>query len=106
MDIVARKGGHSYAVQCKAWPTSKVGRPDVQRLAGVIAIDNYERGLMISLLGLTDGAADVAEQAAIDSWDLQDILRMMPRENETDNSWTPAKGEVFHWSRMECECGY
>jgi HJR/Mrr/RecB family endonuclease len=76
VDIIAKKKGQEYAVQCKHWKNWRVGRPEVQQLAGVVAIERYDRGIIIALRDLTDGASESARKAGIEVWDVEDLVRM------------------------------
>ena len=58
VDIVARFNGRRYAIQCKRFQNTQVGRPDCQQLLGVVARVGYAGGIMVTTDQLSGKAID------------------------------------------------
>lgn len=56
IDLVLRKGGEKYLVQCKQWKSFKVGVPVVRELYGVMAAQGAAGGFVVTSGRFTDEA--------------------------------------------------
>jgi len=65
VDIVLRKGGKTYLVQCKHWRNRRVGVAPIRELAGVIASAKASGGYFVCSGAFTDEAKAFARKAAI-----------------------------------------
>ena len=77
VDIILRKDGEKIAVQCKHH-AKPVGPNDVRALQGVVASQNYSKGIFISLNGYTSTVYQEIRRGTIkiDLLDLKDILKI------------------------------
>ena len=65
VDIIISKGKYKAYVQCKRYKTSKIDRPTLNALYGVVCADNVDQGIVVCLLGITDEANDFAKKVGI-----------------------------------------
>lgn len=65
IDIIISKGEYKAYVQCKRYKTSKVDRPTLNALYGVVCADNVNQGIVVCLLGITDEANEFAKKVGI-----------------------------------------
>lgn len=65
VDIIISKGKYKAYVQCKRYKTSKVDRPTLNALYGVVCADNVDQGIVVCLLGITDEANEFAKKVGI-----------------------------------------
>lgn len=65
VDIIVSKGKYKAYVQCKRYKTSKVDRPTLNALYGVVCADNVDQGIVVCLLGITDEANEFAKKVGI-----------------------------------------
>lgn len=86
IDIILTKGNERIAVQCKHH-AKPVGPNDVRALQGVVASQNYAKGIFVSLNGYTSTVRDEIKKGivSIDLLELKDILRMA-KKNEDPTS--------------------
>lgn len=99
VDIILTKDGKRIAVQCKHH-TKPVGPNDVRALQGVVASQNYSKGIFVSLNGYTSTVRQEVRSGnvQIELLELRDILQMakgdcqpcIKQPDETQNSSTPA----------------
>lgn len=73
IDIILSKGEYQGYVQCKRYRTSKVDRPTLSALYGVVCADKVNQGIVVSLLGLTNEAMAFAEKVGIKVITIDDI---------------------------------
>lgn len=65
VDIIISKGKYKAYVQCKRYKTSKVDRPTLNALYGVVCADKVDQGIVVCLLGITDEANEFAKKVGI-----------------------------------------
>ena len=77
VDIILKKDNEHIAVQCKHHQ-NPVGPNDVRALMGVVAAQNYEYGIFVSLNGFTQGVRNEVQKSLVDVQlvSLPDILQM------------------------------
>lgn len=61
VDVVLRKGGARYLVQCKQWAAARVGVGVVRELFGVMAAEGVEEGFVVTSGTFTHDAHEFAE---------------------------------------------
>lgn len=66
IDIILQRNGERMYVQCKRFTTSKVDRPTLNALYGVMCADNVRKGIVACLLGATDEAKAFAKKVGIE----------------------------------------
>lgn len=83
VDIYLTKGGERIAVQCKHH-AKPIGPNDVRALQGVVASQNYSKGIFVSLNGYTSTVYQEVRRGAvqIELLELRDILRMAEEDDE------------------------
>lgn len=72
-DIIIKKKDYIGYVQCKRYTTSKVDRPTLNALYGVVCADNVTQGIIVCLKGLTKEAAEFAEKTNIKVYTIEDL---------------------------------
>ena len=65
IDIIISKDNYKAYVQCKRYKTSKVDRPTLNALYGVVCADKVNQGIVVCLLGITDEAKEFAKKVGI-----------------------------------------
>lgn len=65
VDIIISKEGYTAYVQCKRYRTAKVDRPTLNALYGVVCANNVNQGIVVCLLGITEGAKEFANNVGI-----------------------------------------
>jgi restriction system protein len=93
VDIVCRGGGQQIAVQCKAWEKS-VGRPDVQRLAGIVAVESFDRGILIAPNGWTAEAREFGTSAGVELWDDRRLSKLAENAGAFEDLTVGAAGDL------------
>lgn len=73
IDIVVKKDNYTAYVQCKRYTTSKVDRPTLNALYGVVCADNVNQGIIVCLNGVTKEAALFAERTNIRVYTINDL---------------------------------
>lgn len=73
VDIIISKNEYTAYVQCKRFKASKVDRPTLNALYGVVCADNANQGIVVSLLGVTNEARDFAEKTGIKIITIDDL---------------------------------
>lgn len=90
-DVVCRKAGEKLNVECKMFAgDAKVGRPIIQNLAGVCAIDGG-KGVLVTTGGFTEEAIQFARKSGIELWDremLSEIVGVEFPENRKRITYT------------------
>ncbi|WP_150303326.1 restriction endonuclease [Pseudomonas saliphila] len=56
IDLILRKGGEKYLVQCKHWRSQKVGVPVVREFFGAMAVEGAAGGFVVTSGQFTDAA--------------------------------------------------
>ena len=98
VDIILRRNGERIAVQCKHH-AKPVGPNDVRALQGVVAAQNYSKGIFVSLNGYTSSVYYEVRsgRVKIDLLELNDILQMAKGDDinpvEPQNKPQPPKNE-------------
>lgn len=98
VDIILRKNGERIAVQCKHH-AKPVGPNDVRALQGVVAAQNYSKGIFVSLNGYTSSVYYEVRSGSvkIELLELNDILQMAKGDDinpvELPNKPKPKKDE-------------
>ena len=82
VDIILTQGNERIAVQCKHH-AKPVGPNDVRALQGVVAAQNYSKGIFVSLNGYTSTVRQEVRygNVYIELLELKDILRMVQEEH-------------------------
>ena len=101
VDVVARKNGELYLVQCKQWRSIKIGVPVVRELYGAMAAEGAVGGLVITSGRFTSAAKEFAsgrnlklvDGDLLNRW-IADIKRPVPAA-------TPIKEPVNLTARVE-----
>lgn len=66
-DVMVKKNNTKILVECKKWSkNSKVSRPTVQKLGGVIEGEEADYGVFITTASFTDGAKEYAKKVGIE----------------------------------------
>ena len=76
VDLVLRKGGERFLVQCKQWRAMKVGVPVVRELYGVMAAEGAAGGFVVTSGRFTDEARSFAIGRNIDLIDGVELQRL------------------------------
>lgn len=82
IDLVLRKDGEKFCVQCKQWKARTVGVKPVRELAGVISAADAAGGFFVTAGTYTDEARSFAKRAGIELIDGPALERMV-REAQT-----------------------
>lgn len=101
VDIILEKDGKRIAVQCKHH-AKPVGPAPVRELLGVVASQDFDSGIFISLNGYTKNAISEANlsKVQISLLSLYDILELL-KEQEPDFSSTDMHTNSYHESEEE-----
>ena len=65
IDVIIKKGDYIGYVQCKRYTNSKVDRPTLNALYGVVCADGATQGIIVSLEGVTNEAKEFAKRTNI-----------------------------------------
>lgn len=65
VDLILRKGGEKYLVQCKHWRSLKVGVPVVREFFGAMAVEGAAGGFVVTSGQFTDAARTFASDRNI-----------------------------------------
>ena len=82
IDLVLRKGGEKYYVQCKQWKVLKVGVKPVRELFGVISASEVAGGFFVTSGAYTEDARAFAKESGVELIDGV-VLEQMVREAQT-----------------------
>jgi restriction system protein len=80
VDLVVRRDGRRYLVQCKHWRAERVGVRPVRELFGVVAAEGAYGGFVVTSGGFTEEArrfADGQRIHLIDGYELKAIARLI-----------------------------
>jgi restriction system protein len=66
IDLILRRGGETWLVQCKRWKTFKVGVKEVRELYGILAAERADRGIFITCGEYTQDALTFAADKPLD----------------------------------------
>jgi restriction system protein len=82
IDLMLRRGGETWIVQCKRWKTFKVGVKEVRELYGILAAERADRGIFITCGQYTQDALAFAADKPLDLVDGPTLLELV-REVQT-----------------------
>lgn len=86
VDLVLRKDGEKFLVQCKQWKAYKVGVTSIRELYGVMAACGAVGGFVVTSGAFTQEAKSFAERTNIDLIDgseLTAMIKKMPRQPQS-----------------------
>lgn len=66
IDLILRRGGETWLVQCKRWKTFKVGVKEIRELYGIVAAERATRGIFITCGEYTQEARTFAADKPLD----------------------------------------
>lgn len=85
VDILAKKDGIKYAIQCKCY-SSDLGNKPVQEVNTGKAIYRCQVGAVITNRHFTQGAKEAAEATGVLLWDREEIKKFLLMINNTNSS--------------------
>jgi restriction system protein len=94
VDLILRKGGETWLVQCKHWKTFKVGVKEVRELYGIVAGERANRGVVITCGAYTQDARAFAEGKPLDLVDGPALLELVREVQRAPASAAPAFSPV------------
>ncbi|WP_353254117.1 restriction endonuclease [Salinisphaera sp. PC39] len=97
VDLVARKGGEVFLVQCKQWRAHKIGVSVVRELYGVMVARGAAGGFVVGVGEFTSDALEFAEGRNIE---LTDARAVIGEAGER----TPSQSQPAGQERREPEC--
>lgn len=77
IDIIVRKGGQTYLVQCKHWRAHKVGVKYIRELLGVVTAQKAQGGIFVTTGIFTPDAIDFAQTNTIQLIDAERLVPMI-----------------------------
>lgn len=84
-DIIVKLNGEKYFVECKLFSKdNKVGRPLIQKLAGVVATEKAA-GIFVTTSSYTESAIEYAKKASIDLWDFDRLSKIIAEQLPNNN---------------------
>jgi restriction system protein len=89
IDLVLRKDGAKFYVQCKQWKQTKVGVKPIRELYGVIAAGGAAGGFFVASGEYTEDARDFARKCAIELVDEPALVDMIARAREPEPFMDP-----------------
>ncbi len=111
IDLVLRKDGAKYYVQCKQWKQTKVGVKPIRELYGVIAAGDAAGGFFVASGEYTIDARDFARKCAIELIDGPRLADMIAQAREPESFMDPTNRKhvepvVNHSANLACPiCG-
>ena len=78
VDVIAKKKGEIYVIQCKHW-NSRVGVAIIREMAGIVAASGAAKGYVVASGGFTLDAIDFARSAGVELMAAEDILHALGR---------------------------
>lgn len=84
IDLVLRKDGAKYYVQCKQWKQAKVGVKPIRELYGVIAAGDATGGFFVASGEYTSDAQDFARKSGIELIDGPTLAEMIAQAREPE----------------------
>ncbi len=82
IDVIVRRDGCTYLVQCKHWQAQRVGVKVVRELYGVIAAEGVEGGYVITSGHFTPDAVDFAQGIAMQLINGRQLMALLADELE------------------------
>jgi restriction system protein len=89
-DLILKKDGERFLVQCKQWRSRQVGVSVVRELCGVMSAENAQGGFVVSSGSFTRGAMDFADESDIGLIDGRDLAKLFAEKYEIEPSSAPA----------------
>lgn len=89
IDLVLRKDGAKFFVQCKQWKQTKVGVKPIRELYGVIAAGEAAGGFFVASGEYTEAARDFTRTCAIELIDGAMLAEMIAKAREPEPSMDP-----------------
>lgn len=77
VDLVLRKGGETWLVQCKRWKTFKVGVKEVRELFGIVAAERASGGIFVTCGSYTQDGRAFAKGKPLDLVDGAALLELV-----------------------------
>jgi len=77
IDMVIEKPWLRWAVQCKQWRKSEVGIKEIREFVGALHIEDFQRGMYVTLCGYTLPAKQLAEERGIEILDADGLARKL-----------------------------
>jgi hypothetical protein len=97
-DIIVELTNIKYYIECKLFSReNKVGRPLIQKLAGVIATEKT-KGLFVTTSSYTEGAIEYAAKAGIELWNFNKLAELIAE-------FYPNQNCNFPYTAICLECG-
>lgn len=91
IDLILRKGGEKYLVQCKHWRSMKVGVPVVREFFGAMAVEGAAGGFVVTSGQFTAEAKTFAEGRNIELVDGGKLKLLLANRNPTSSVTEPAR---------------
>jgi restriction system protein len=82
IDLILRKGGERFLVQCKKWRARQVGVSIVRELYGVMAAENAQGGIVVTSGTFTYDAKDFARGRNIELIDGAGLAKLFAEKRE------------------------
>jgi restriction system protein len=89
IDLVLRKDGAKFYVQCKQWKQTRVGVKPIRELYGVIAAGNAAGGFFVASGEYTDDAREFARKCAVELIDGPALAEMIAQAREPEPFMDP-----------------
>jgi restriction system protein len=89
IDLVLRKDGAKFYVQCKQWKLTKVGVKPIRELYGVITAGDAAGGFFVASGEYTEDARDFARKSAIELIDGSTLAEMIAQAREPEPFMDP-----------------
>jgi restriction system protein len=108
IDLILRKDGETYLVQCKRWKTVKVGVKEIRELYGIVAAERVDRGIFITSGIYTAEAMAFAEGKPLDLIDgpaLHNLVREVQKDRLAEPSPLPVRVVTAPSSPVCPRCG-
>jgi restriction system protein len=99
VDLVLQKDGRKSLVQCKHWKSFQVGRPELQKMFGIMTAEGADEAIIVTSGRFTDGAREFANGKPIHLLDgphLLDLVRSVQtgRQNRSNPEPEPAQAPI------------
>lgn len=91
IDLILRKGGEKYLVQCKHWRSMKVGVPVVREFFGAMAVEGAAGGFVVTSGQFTAEAKTFAEGRNIQLVDGAKLKLLLANRNPASSVTEPAR---------------
>lgn len=110
VDLVLRKNGNMFLVQCKQWRTAKVGVKVVREMYGLMHAQNANGAILITTGIFTQEARNFADDKTIDLIEGDQVAKLIensqrkisPRVAATD---APQPAKLYHQESASPVCG-